>query len=195
MFLALRLSLFIPDLFFRTLLVSSDRNPDLNNYRNLFRHTAETPREDLVLGKCVSKVQTIVSRSISLSIFWIGSCHMLKNRLRSFVYQCSNLSRKMIFPCLSAEKSQWYLDWPGLDMLNAKPITPINVAREHPRPGPCAYPWSWQGWGLLHSSNMVFYRIEGSCYHKRGEWCLMDQNHQITITPTHVFSGSCPPSW
>ena len=57
---------FLLDLFFRRFLVSSDRNPDLNNNRNVFHHTAEKPSANLVLGMCVSKVQTIMSWFISL---------------------------------------------------------------------------------------------------------------------------------
>lgn len=134
MFLAVKLSLFLLDLFFRSFLVSSDRNPDLNNNRNVFHLTAEKPSANLVLGMCVSKVQTIMSKFISLSIFSIGSCHVVKNSLRSLVYQNSNFSRKMIFPHLSAKKSQQYLDWPELDMLNSKPKTPMTIAKEHSRP-------------------------------------------------------------
>lgn len=39
----MRLSLYTPNSFFRTLSVSVDRNPSLNNNRNLFSCTAETP--------------------------------------------------------------------------------------------------------------------------------------------------------
>lgn len=106
---------------------------------------------------------------------------MVRNSPRPLLFQLSSLSGKISFPDFSTERSQAVFGVAWL-ILIAKSVTPVTVAKKHPRPELCAQSWGWGGEGNC-SACITWHPTEQKVpIAIRGEWCLMSP------TPTHV----CP---